>query len=530
MGQLCNEDVILALDDESDSDDYTVSNGTSAISSVNLTLQIIKSNTSKRDRYEFTVNKMSLTVEIMWYTVFLLMLIIAIGGNVIVMWIVLAHRRMRTVTNYFLVNLSVADVMLSVFNCVFNFIYMIHEDWNFGLTYCAINNHVGIVTVASSVFTLTGISIDRYLAIVRPLKPRMSKRWAQVIILLIWFTSFLLGGPYLLYSRIVVYRYSGKVQRSCIVIWPDGQATNSKVDHIYNLVLFFLTYIIPMTAMVICYTNMGRELWGSRQIGEMNVRQLECIKSKRRVVKMFIIIVTIFAICWLPYHCYFICIHYYPETIRQHRYLMQQMFLFFYWLAMSNAMVNPLIYYWMNSRFRQYFKDLLCEWRCFYRRNSSGGEGCLETPPMINHRYLNSQSCSRSGTNEEYNSRHRLDGNHFPKLFRNKIVIATCHHHPAMQMRYSKKTTIITTRCLCDMDRTSVQQHQNQCCLCHHLTSNAEANRNALTACLLQMDGKNEQLRLKNNTEVSAGSAQSPTYINDLQNHMGYTRAQTTQL
>uniref|UniRef100_A0A8D8U4H2 Tachykinin-like peptides receptor 86C n=2 Tax=Cacopsylla melanoneura TaxID=428564 RepID=A0A8D8U4H2_9HEMI len=240
MGQLCNEDVILALDDESDSDDYTVSNGTSAISSVNLTLQIIKSNSSKRDRYEFTVNKMSLTVEIMWYTVFLLMLIIAIG----------AHRRMRTVTNYFLVNLSVADVMLSVFNCVFNFIYMIHEDWNFGLTYCAINNHVGIVTVASSVFTLTGISIDRYLAIVRPLKPRMSKRWAQVIILLIWFTSFLLGGPYLLYSRIVVYRYSGKVQRSCIVIWPDGQATNSKVDHIYNLVLFFLTSIIPM---IICY-------------------------------------------------------------------------------------------------------------------------------------------------------------------------------------------------------------------------------------------------------------------------------------
>ncbi|KAL1459736.1 hypothetical protein WDU94_011691 [Cyamophila willieti] len=161
MSRLCEEDAIIAFDDESDSNDYAVSNTTSVISSVNLTLQIIKSNSSKRDRYEFGLHKMSLTVEIMWYTVFLCMLIIAIGGNVIVMWIVLAHRRMRTVTNYFLVNLSVADVMLSVFNCVFNFIYMIHEDWNFGLTYCAINNHVGIVTVASSVFTLTGISIDR---------------------------------------------------------------------------------------------------------------------------------------------------------------------------------------------------------------------------------------------------------------------------------------------------------------------------------------------------------------------------------
>lgn len=48
-------------------------------------------------------------------------------------------------------------------------------------------------------------------------------------------------------------------------------------------------------------------------------------------------------------------------------------------------------------RFRQYFKDLLCDWRCFYRRKSSSGGDGLETPPIINHRYLNSHSCSRSG-------------------------------------------------------------------------------------------------------------------------------------
>lgn len=74
---------------------------------------------------------------------------------------VLAHRRMRTVTNYFLVNLSVSDLMMSLLNCVFNFIFMLNSDWPFGAVYCTVNNFVANVTVASSVFTLVAISFDR---------------------------------------------------------------------------------------------------------------------------------------------------------------------------------------------------------------------------------------------------------------------------------------------------------------------------------------------------------------------------------
>ncbi|KAJ8727696.1 hypothetical protein PYW07_001815 [Mythimna separata] len=62
-----------------------------------------------------------------WVCLFTAMLAVAIGGNVIVIWIVTAHRRMRTVTNYFLVNLSFADLMMASLNCLFNFIYMLHR-------------------------------------------------------------------------------------------------------------------------------------------------------------------------------------------------------------------------------------------------------------------------------------------------------------------------------------------------------------------------------------------------------------------
>ena len=67
-----------------------------------------------------------------------------------------------------------------------------------------------------------------------------------------------------------------------------------------------------------------------------------------QVVKMFIVVVIIFAVCWLPYHVYFIYT-YHDTEIRRQPYI-QHVYLGFYWLAMSNSMFNPLIYYWMNAR------------------------------------------------------------------------------------------------------------------------------------------------------------------------------------
>ncbi|KAK9506812.1 hypothetical protein O3M35_008678 [Rhynocoris fuscipes] len=113
---------------------------------------------------------------------------------------------MRTVTNYFLVNLSFSDLMMSIFNCIFNFVYMINNDWAFGRPYCTINNFIANVTVAASVFTLTSMTLDRYLAIIRPLKPRMSKASAQLAILGIWLASLLIGSPCLVFSTTITHK------------------------------------------------------------------------------------------------------------------------------------------------------------------------------------------------------------------------------------------------------------------------------------------------------------------------------------
>lgn len=81
-------------------------------------------------------------------------------------------------------------------------------------------------------------------------------------------------------------------------------------------------------------------------------------KYRLQVVRMFIAVVTIFAICWLPYHMFYVYAYHQPRITSTSS--TPHLFLAFYWLAMSNSMVNPIIYYWMNRRFRHYFQQILC--------------------------------------------------------------------------------------------------------------------------------------------------------------------------
>lgn len=341
-------------------------------------------------------NGMAVWAKAAWTTVFTLMILTAAGGNCIVIWIVTAHRRMRSVTNYFLVNLSTADLLLTLFNCFFNSVYMIERHWPFGKLYCTISNFIANATVSASVFTLTGISCDRYLAIVHPLHPRISKTWSLITITFIWTASIILAMPCLLYSTTVTANYGGRELTGCILIWPDNKLIESKFDVIYQMVFLILTYIVPIILMTVSYSVMGKVLWGSRSIGEMTQRQIDSIRSKRKVVKMFILVVFIFGICWLPYHGYFIYIFFDPYII--YKSYTQHLYLGFYWFAMSNAMVNPLIYYWMNARFRQYFNKVICGWkRCLRTSRSQSGD----SPPMIDrhsHSYTRSAMGGGGGT------------------------------------------------------------------------------------------------------------------------------------
>ncbi|XP_013772526.2 tachykinin-like peptides receptor 86C [Limulus polyphemus] len=293
--------------------------------------------------------------QIIWTVVFGLMVTIAGFGNAIVIWIVIAHRRMRTITNYFLLNVSLSDLMMATFNSIFNFIFMLHSHWPFGSAYCTINNFIAYLTVSVSVFTIGTTSIDRYIAIVHPLTPRMPKKVVYLLVAVTWISGAALSVPTLLYSTTLTYRYpDGSLRTLCYLNWPDGPAGTSYSDYEYNLFFLVMTYVVPMLTMAFTYSKMCCTLWGSRGIGVETERQRNLIKSKQKVVRMLVVVVLIFAICWLPYHIYFLYTFHFPEVL-QNPYV-QHVYLAFYWLAMSNSMYNPIIYYLMNNKFRMYFK------------------------------------------------------------------------------------------------------------------------------------------------------------------------------
>ncbi|XP_067858878.1 substance-K receptor [Heptranchias perlo] len=284
----------------------------------------------------------------LWAIAYSVIVLTAVCGNVIVVWIILAHRRMRTVTNYFLVNLAVADASMAAFNTAFNFIYAVHNDWYFGLHYCRFQNLLPITAVFASIYSMTAIALDRYIAIIHPLKPRLSSSSTKIVIGVIWLLALALAFPQCFYTRIM--KLESRV--ICKVNWPGDIGGQHQLT--YQLAVIVLIYLIPLMVMGVTYTKVGITLWASEIPGDSTEKYCEQLKAKRKVVKMMIVVVLTFAVCWLPYHLYFILGSFITD-IYYETYI-QQVYLGIFWLAMSSTMYNPIIYCCLNQRFRIGFK------------------------------------------------------------------------------------------------------------------------------------------------------------------------------
>ncbi|XP_072533153.1 substance-K receptor [Salminus brasiliensis] len=285
----------------------------------------------------------------LWAVAYSLIVLVSVVGNLTVIWIIVAHKRMRTVTNYFIVNLAFSDASMATFNTVFNFVYALHNDWYFGLGYCKFHNFFPITAVFSSIYSMAAIAVDRYMAIIHPLKSRLSSTTTKIVIGVIWTVAFSLAFPQCFYSSTEVYPH----RTVCIVEWPDGYGGKHHLS--YQFAVIILIYLLPLLVMLVTYSLVGLRLWGSKIPGEASDHYQNQIQAKRKVVKMMIVVVTTFAICWLPYHIYFILANFKRDIYNQH--YIQQVYLAIFWLAMSSTMYNPIIYCCLNQRFRSGFRQ-----------------------------------------------------------------------------------------------------------------------------------------------------------------------------
>ncbi|XP_027452075.2 substance-K receptor [Zalophus californianus] len=293
----------------------------------------------------------------LWATAYLALVLVAVTGNATVIWIILAHQRMRTVTNYFIVNLALADLCMAAFNTAFNFVYASHNIWYFGRAFCYFQNLFPITATFVSIYSMTAIAIDRYVAIVHPFQPRLSGPRTRAVIVGIWLLALALAFPQCFYSTIAMDQGATK----CVVVWPEDNG--SKMLLLYHLVVIALIYVLPLVVMLLAYSVIGLTLWRREvprhQVHGANLRHLQ---AKRKFVKTMVLVVVTFAICWLPYHLYFI-LGSFQEDIYYHKFI-QQVYLALFWLAMSSTMYNPIIYCCLNHRFRSGFRLAFrcCPW------------------------------------------------------------------------------------------------------------------------------------------------------------------------
>ncbi|KAG0412797.1 hypothetical protein HPB47_010064 [Ixodes persulcatus] len=208
--------------------------------------------------------------------------LVAVAGNSMVLWIVATSRRMQTVTNFFIANLAVADIVIGLFSIPFQFQAALLQRWVLPEFMCAFCPFVQVLSVNVSIFTLTAIALDRYRAVTAPLRARCCSKFnAKVLISIVWAVSTAAALPYALALRVIlVYdSRSGDVSRPfCInVVLPPF------AWKVYNHVLVGLQYFLPLC--VICYTygRIGRALRTSRTPGNAEtVRDSNIIRNKRK--------------------------------------------------------------------------------------------------------------------------------------------------------------------------------------------------------------------------------------------------------
>nr|AKQ63034.1 orphan G-protein coupled receptor 24 [Platynereis dumerilii] len=291
--------------------------------------------------------------------------LLAVVGNTLVITVIAKNKSMQTVTNFYIANLAIADVLIGIFSIPFQFQAALLQRWDLPEFLCPVAPFFKEMTVNVSIITLTVISIDRYMAIVHPLKPRCSRRVAKAVMAVVWTFSLCSGIPMaIIFSVEKEELYPGRYVYKCHPHFPKNDLVVD-LGKLYRLYLIIVQYFFPLIIICVAYFRVMYTIWGNQAPGSaVDARDQKLNKNKRKVIKMLVIVVAMFAFCWLPLQTYNLLSEIFQE-INLYRYI-NIIWFCSHWLAMSNSCCNPFIYGLLNERYKNAFRQLFrtCPCRC----------------------------------------------------------------------------------------------------------------------------------------------------------------------
>lgn len=310
----------------------------------NDTLSTITDENQNATRIDPIDNK---AIQAVFCTAYTIIFVVGIFGNALVCYAVIRNRAMQTVTNLFITNLALSDILLCVFAVPFTPLYTFLGRWVFGSLLCHIMPYAQGCSVYISTLTLTSIAIDRFFVIIYPFKPRMQIKTCVGLIIFIWVFALSVTFPYGWYMSLQeVY---------CAEKWPTDQIRKA-----FGSVTVIMQFAIPFVVMAFCYTCVSVKLTDrlKSRPGSKNSKKEDAERErKRRTNRMLIAMVAIFGLSWLPLNLINISSDFYSFAEDWKYYMV--MFFSTHFIAMSSTCYNPFLYAWLNENFRKEFKQIL---------------------------------------------------------------------------------------------------------------------------------------------------------------------------
>ncbi|XP_032887772.1 type-1 angiotensin II receptor [Amblyraja radiata] len=288
-------------------------------------------------------NYIFLMIPIIYTVIF----VVGVVGNSMVVIIIYCHLKLTTVANIFLLNLALADLIF-VMTLPFWATYTAMEyHWMFGNFLCKTSATVVLLNMNASVFLITCLSVDRYLAIVYPMRSRSRRTLlhARAVCIGVWLLAAIASLPATFFRN--TSHYHSWNQTICAFDYPERYRT--QWIFVMALLKTLLGFLIPLLIILICYSLIIRSLVQTYQVRRSK-------PSSNEAFKLIVAVVVSFILCWLPFQVLtFLDMLSRLQIIKNCRLaeIIDTSIPFTICIAYFNSCLNPILYSLVGRNFRE---------------------------------------------------------------------------------------------------------------------------------------------------------------------------------
>ncbi|XP_066496973.1 urotensin-2 receptor-like [Tiliqua scincoides] len=278
-----------------------------------------------------------------------IMCLVGMAGNIYTLVVVNLSVRLSGSMYVYIINLALAD-LLYLSTIPFVVCTYFAKDWYFGEVGCRVLFSLDLLTMHASIFILTIMSTERYLAIVKPLDSiRRPRDYRRALTCLVWLVSFLLALPTMILIDLRTSHQNGVTKRMCHPTWQ------MRAYKIYLTVLFNTSILAPGLVICCLYVKLARTYWRSQKSIACTKEMKRCPRQK--VLYMIFSIILAYWTCFIPFWLWQLLSVYRHQSGDLEGHVAVCINFLVTCLAYSNSCINPFLYTLLSKNYKEYLRS-----------------------------------------------------------------------------------------------------------------------------------------------------------------------------